>query len=212
MSNATLDGADLSNAILDGARLNGASLVGVTGLTAESLATLEQWDGMLLQSEEEILAQLWQVCEGKGVERAAAYDPDQGATSILLITDQGKKYPTTGSWWPASVSNAELVACLDGPYTAFLESCTYVGGSTISRRLQRIDISIFVARTGELLRTITLDGTWPSACPEEIIVADDKRPEFRSGSLGAAPSGSQIIEALIPFMHKGGPLHAPRLP
>ncbi|TFH31764.1 MAG: pentapeptide repeat-containing protein [Anaerolineales bacterium] len=209
--NATLDGADLSNAVLDGAVLSGASLVGVTGLTDESLASLEQWEGMLLQSEEEILAQLWQVCEGIGVESAAAYDPDQGATSILLITDQGKKHPTTdyipGFLWPESVSNTELVACFEGPYRVAKGTCTYDDGTSINRYSQRIDISIFIARTGELMEMITLEGPQPRECSNKVV-AGGEYPE----NLGDAPYGVQIIEALNPFEHEGGDLHPPRLP
>jgi len=211
MFNATLDGADLSNAVLDGAGLSGASLIGVTGLTDESLANLEQWEGMLLQSEDQILAELWQVCKGIGIENAAAYDSDLGATSIVLITDVGERHPTTEyvprNWWPASVSNAELVACFDSPYRVAKGTCTYDDGTSWDRYSQRIDISIFIARTGDLLEKITLEGPAPGACPENIV-AGGERPE----DLGDAPYGVQIIEALTPFAHEGGDLHPPRLP
>jgi uncharacterized protein YjbI with pentapeptide repeats len=209
--NAMLDGADLSNTVLDGAKLSGASLIGVKGLTNETLTNLSEWEGMLLQSEDQILAELWQVCKGMGIENAAAYDSDLGATSIVLITDMGERHPTTEyvprNWWPASVSNAELVACFDSPYRVAKGTCTYDDGTSWDRYSQRIDISIFIAHTGDLLEVITLEGPAPGACPENIV-AGGERPE----DLGDAPYGVQIIEALTPFAHEGGDLHPPRLP
>ncbi|TFH36048.1 MAG: pentapeptide repeat-containing protein [Anaerolineales bacterium] len=208
---ATLDGADLSNAVLNGASLKWASLVGVTGLTDESLANLEQWEGMLLQSEEEMLVQLWKVCDGMGIESAAAYDPDQGASSIILITDEGEKHPTSeyvpGFWWPASVSNAELVACVAGPYRVAKGSCPFDDGTSFDRFSQRIDVSMYVARTGDLLEIITLEGPQPSLCPQKKVADSETRDD-----IGDAPYGVQIIEALTPFARDGGDLHPPRLP
>ncbi len=211
LSNAKLDGADLSDAILDGASLKLASLIGVTGLTDESLANLAEWDGMLLQSEEEIYAQLRQVCEGMSVESAAEYDPFQGATSILLITDEGERHPTTASvpgfWRPESASNTELVACFSEPSRVAWSTCTYDDGTSFDRYSQRIEISVFIARTGELLDMITLEGPSPRTCPEEIIAGSEPRDY-----LGDAPYGAQIIDALTLLMHEGGDLHPPRLP
>ena len=211
LSNAKLDGADLSDAILDGASLKLASLIGVTGLTEETLANLAEWDGMLLQSEEEIYAELGQVCEGIGVVSAAAYDPYQGATSILLFTDEGRRHPTTASvprfWRPESVSNAELVACFGSTFRVEMGTCRYDDGSSIDRYSQRIRVSIFLAQTGELLDMLTLEGPPPSQCPETIVAGSDRR-EY----VGDAPHGAQIINALTPYMHEGGDLHPPNLP
>jgi len=208
---ATLDGADLSNAVLDGANLKWASLVGVTGLTGESLANLQEWEGMLLQSEGEILGQLLQVCEGRGNESAALYAPNQGATSILLITETGEKHQVSeyapGFWWPASVSDTELVACFEGPYKVGGRTCTYDDGSSINTYSQRVDISVYIAQTGELLEMISIEGPRPRPCPEKVV-ADGESTEY----LGEAPYGAQIIEALAPFAREGGDLHPPGLP
>jgi uncharacterized protein YjbI with pentapeptide repeats len=208
---AKLDGADLTNTVLDGANLSEASLIDVTGLTNESLANLSKWGGMLLQSEDEILAQLWQVCEGIGVENAVPYDSDQGATSIIAITDKGEKYRNSDyfprNWWPASVSNAELVACVEGPYNVTIETCTYDDGTIIKRISRWVDISIFIARTGEQLEKITLEGSPPINCSQEVPANSDEYEYY-----GDAPTGSQVIEALTSFAHDGGDLHPPRIP
>jgi uncharacterized protein YjbI with pentapeptide repeats len=210
---AKLDGANLTNTVLDGASLNEASLIDVMGLTNEPLANLSKWEGMLLQSEDEILAQLWQVCEGIGVKNAALYDSDQGATSIIAITDKGEKYRNSGyfpqNWWPASVSNAELVACVEGPYNVTIETFTYDDGTIIKRISRLVDISIFIASTGEQLEKITLEGSPQNHCPQVVPATSD---EYEYEYYGDAPTGSQVIEVLTPFLHDGGDLHPPRIP
>jgi hypothetical protein len=211
---ATLDGADLSGTILDGTRMKFASLIDVKGLTADSLAKITNWEGMLLQSEADMLSQLWPVCNGEGAENAAEYLPGQRANSILLISEEGKKHPIAGTstiedsyWLPESVSNTELVACFSEPQKINIGICKYDDGTTIDQSMLRIKISIFVARTGELLEDITLDGERPKACPEKKV-AGGEMPD----DVGEEPTGLQIINALRPYVNETGRMFPPSLP
>jgi uncharacterized protein YjbI with pentapeptide repeats len=214
LKQSKLDGADLTGAVLDGAFMKFASLVGVKGLTQESLANLDNWSNMLLQSEEEMLAKLWQVCDGRGVEKAAQYSPDKNVNSILIFSEEGEKHSIYGTekvydsyWMPESVSNTELVACFEGPYKVGVGSCDYEDGISIKKYMLRVDMSIYVAQTGELLEEITLDGVRPDKCPEKKVEGGE-RPDY----IGDAPYGIHIIEALTPFVNEDGVLPPPNLP
>ena len=87
------------------------------------------------------------------------------------------KHPTTASvpifWRPESVSNTELVACFSEPYKVDWGTCTYDDGTSFNRYSQRIEISVFIAQTGELLDIISREGPRPSACPEKIVAGGE---------------------------------------
>jgi len=211
---AELDGADLSGTVLDGVNLMWASLVNVKGLSEESLANLSNWKGMLLQDEDEMLTQLYPVCSGKAVERAAEYMPEKYASSMMLINSEGKKHDLAGVagiwdtyWLPESVTNTELVACFAEAQKIGVGTCSYDDGTSINRYMQRIDIFIYIAKTGELLDTISLDGPRPNNCPQKKV-AGGERPDY----VGDPPYGKTIIENLRPFINEGGELPALNLP
>jgi len=209
---ANLDGANLSGTSLDGTTLQLASLVNAQGLSTEALANLESWNGLRLESEDEMRAKLWPVCSGQGVEQAADYLPGQQLNSIILIMGEGKSHELSsgalwGSYWISeSVSNTELVACLSLEKVG-IDQCTYDDGVTFARLMQRENISIFEAKTGKLVKQISIEGPRPSICPAEIVAGGDY-PDI----VGDSPSGRSIIDALAPFVNEDGvspPLNAP---
>ncbi len=211
---AKVDGADLSGAVLDGANLQLASLVNVKGLTDESLANLSNWKGLLLQDEDEMLALLFPVCSGKAVSTAAEYMPNKYANSMMPIDSKGEKHDLAalegvwGTYWlPESVSNTELVACFAEAQKINVGTCKYDDGTSIERYMQRLVISIYAARTGELIDAITLDGPRPTTCPEKKV-AGGEQPDY----LGDPPYGRTIIDTLRPFINEVGELPPLNLP
>jgi hypothetical protein len=210
---AKVDSADLSGVVLEGANLKLASLVNVKGLTDKSLANLSDWSGLLLQDEDEMLALLFPVCSGKAVATAAEYMPDKYANSMILIDSEGKMDDRAGGegvwgtyWLPESVSNTELVACFSEAQKIGVGTCTYDDGTSIERYMQRVQISIYAAKTGELIETITLDGPRPTTCPEKIVAGDE--PDY----VGDPPYGKTIINTLRPFINESGELPPLNLP
>jgi len=211
---AKLDGADLSGAVLERANLMLASLVNVKGLSDESLANLSDWRALKLQDEDEMLALLFPVCSGKAVASAAEYMPNKYANSIMLIDSEGKKHDMAGVqgvwdtyWLSESVSNTELVACFSEAQKIGVGTCTYDDGTSLERYMQRVDILIYAAKTGELIETITLDGPRPTSCPEKKV-AGGEQPDY----VGDPPYGKTIIENLRPFVNEGGELPPLNLP
>jgi hypothetical protein len=210
---AKVDGADLSGAVLEGANLQLASLVNVKGLTDESLANLGDWRGLRLQDEDELLALLFPVCSGKAVSTAAEYMPDKYANSMMLIDSEGEMHALAGGegvwgtyWLPESVSNTELVACFAEAQKIGVGTCTYDDGTSMERYMQRVEISIYAAKTGELINTISLDGPRPTACPEKIVAGDE--PDY----VGDPPYGKTVVDTLRPFINEGGELPPLNLP
>lgn len=206
LSYANLEGADLTGTKLEGAVFQFANLVKVKGLTEKALAGLDNWASVRLQSEEEMLAQLWQVCHGTGVKEAAEYIPAQYFNSILIFTEEGELHSLYGGesiyasyWMPESVSNTELVACFKGPFKVGVGACTYDDGVSISKYMLRVEISIYAAQTGELIKEITLDGPRPEKCPENKVSGGD-RPDY----VGEAPHAVSIINALSPYVNEDG--------
>lgn len=209
---ANLDGANLSGTALDGTTLQLASLVGAQGLSTQALADLESWNGLRLESEDEMLARLWPVCSGQEVEQAADYLPGQQLNSIFLITGEGKSHELAsgalwGSYWIAeSVSNTELVACLTLERVG-IDQCTYDDGVSFARLVQREDISIFEAKTGTLVLQISIEGPRPNNCPPEVVAGGDY-----ADMVGEHPGGRAIMDALAPLVNEAGdlpPLNAP---
>ncbi len=131
---------------------------------------------------------------------------------MVLITGEGKSHELSsgalwGTYWISeSVSNTELVACITLERVV-IDQCTYDDGVTFARIMQRDQISIFEAKTGNLLEQISLDGPRPNMCPVEKVAGGDYRD-----LVGEAPGGKSIMDALAPFVNETGelpPLAAP---
>jgi hypothetical protein len=201
---AKLDDADLSGTVLEGANLMLASLVNVKGLNDESFSNLSDWRGLQLQDEDEMLTVLFPVCSGKAVASAAEYMPGKYASSMMLIDSEGKKHDLSGVhgiwgtyWLPESVSNTELVACFSEAQKIGVGTCTYDDGTSLERYMQRVDIFLYAAQTGDLIEIITLDGPRPTSCSEKKV-AGAEQPDY----VGEPPSGNIIIDKLRPFINE----------
>jgi len=127
--------------------------------------------GVLLPSpkpDQEILDAMSEVCQGKGVEEAAAYIPGPGPHAIVVLDASGSRHAWTNmlpyDWWPKSINATELVACLDEEQEEFVDICEYSGGQTIRRYQYTIPIRLVAARSGETIATGVIMGEPPRAC------------------------------------------------
>jgi len=208
---ADLSGADLTGAILDGASLQWAQLIDVQGLTQDMLSSLGNWKGVLLQTDEQMAAELLPVCAGQPVASASDDLAVQYQYSMMLITAEGEPHELMDrfalDWLPESVSNTELVACFSEVQKIAVGTCSYDDGTSFNRYMQRVEISIYVARTAELLDTLTLEGPRPDSCPPDVVAGGDYPDR-----IGDPPYNKTIIDALSPYINEGGELPPLRIP
>lgn len=118
--------------------------------------------------DQEILDAVSEVCEGRGVEEAAAYNPGPGPHAIVLLDALGSRHTWTNllpyEWWPKSINTTELVACLGEEQRELVDICEYSGGQTIRRYQYAIPIRLMAARSGETIATGVIMGELPRAC------------------------------------------------
>ncbi|MDK1119420.1 MAG: hypothetical protein QGM50_11625 [Anaerolineae bacterium] len=118
--------------------------------------------------DQEILDTMSVVCEGRGVEEAAAYIPGPGPHAIVVLDASGSGRAWTNrlpyEWWPKSINTTELVACLDEEQQEFVTSCEYSDGQTIRKYQYTIPIQLVAARSGETIASGVIMGEPPRAC------------------------------------------------
>lgn len=107
-------------------------------------------------------------CAGEAVPAARAYQAgDDTSHRIFLVAPVYGGYGT-GTWRAKTVSEADLIACLD-EQTVVVETCHYQLGVEVERRKPVATVDLRIARSGELLASETFDGT-AEACPPEVPV------------------------------------------
>jgi hypothetical protein len=106
-------------------------------------------------------------CRGDGVTRAGVYTPGQGPNHLVIIRGASvdswtRRMPA--EWVPVSIEAAELVACVPGePTLTQVETCSYTGGTDVTRYRASVDVRIVEARTAAQLAIVPLVGE-PDAC------------------------------------------------
>lgn len=117
------------------------------------------------------------VCEGKGVPGAAAYSPGSSSQKVVLLDESGRRHPWTDllpyEWWPKTIEETQLVACLGEEHEQFVDTCEYSGGQIVERYLYSMPIRVVAASTGETVVTGTVRGESPRAC-QLLELADTK--------------------------------------
>lgn len=131
---ANLSGADLSRATLTGVNLSGANLTGATltganlsaanlrdavGLTDDMFASLGDWRGLVLEDRAAMAEALGAACRGEVVSQVITSPESEGwFRPIVLLDAEGHWSQWTDlmpkEWWPARVSDAVLVGCVEG--------------------------------------------------------------------------------------------------
>lgn len=176
----TLTGAVLTGATLDGTNFSGA--VGVTdsmladalGVPPEDLLAALAASRVLLESESTITDALVDACDGQVVAEAAPYDAD-GRFHPLVATVGDEELSTmikSQGWRPPALRYAELVACAEPLEQVIVRDCGLYSGrsglATVYLTVDRLTISVFEARSGELLAQREFDGVPRKRCPEEV--------------------------------------------
>jgi hypothetical protein len=185
-ANALLDGANLTNADLSEVHWQNISIIGVTGLDDQKLATLfgvsvEQLPAALtgnrirLEEGIRIKQALVDVCRGKGHPATAPYQPIEGFHPVVVLTESGEIKPEYDvdrySLEPMALRYTQLVACLGEKINA-VETCQY-NVSTLTRRQWVTSALLVEAATGKTVTYKQFYGNPPGTCP------DSKRVETR---------------------------------
>jgi hypothetical protein len=106
-------------------------------------------------------------CQGQPVKGAAQYQPNSGTHPIVLFQNNSSIQDVPKVWLPKSLEAVELVACVGEEEKVQLNLCEYDDGSKVRRIQYKVVIRLVAASTGQLLETITVDGTEPEVCPFE---------------------------------------------
>ncbi len=118
--------------------------------------------------DQDIIDAMAIVCGGKGVSRAAAYSPGSSPQKIVLLDESGDRHTWTDllpyEWWPKTIEEAQLVACLGGEQEQSVDTCEYSGGQVVERYQYSMPIRLVAASTGETIGTGTVGGESPRAC------------------------------------------------
>ena len=152
------------------------------------------------------------VCGGQGVPEAAPYSSELPISPIVLLKLEGPdarhgvnfpiSYLVPQPWWPDSLAQAELVACLFDE-EILLQRCEYEGenaGSPFNVALERFrrdrTLTLHEARTGERLASHFFGGSAPQGCPDEFLGVGEAVLQFT----GDTASVADLMDWLRPFV------------
>jgi hypothetical protein len=199
---------------------------GPTAIIAASLALsacggpqpTDQAEGdAVKQRHRVILAEMSPVCSGQGVAGAGRYDPNRDGIKpivILSVYADGTgvtnpwSFELPGEWWPSSVANTELVACVGDPHSllrpiperSYEETCTYVDPISraplfyLTRQGFVLDVKVREALSGNLVATTVVEGAGPPPCPGQT-----SGTRGRHTTVGDNVSVDQVIQWLRPL-------------
>ena len=172
LSEASLVSAILTDTVLSGAILDRADLTDSVGLTDEMLESAASWNSVRLESLEQILEAMAEVCDGTGVPEAAAYPGEAWPHPLVVLMETGEApdwYYNLEGWHPTAIRFTELVACAGEEEERLIQTCYYqsFGGGwapPIERFQYQQTVRLVAARTGYTVATITLQGDPPRHC------------------------------------------------
>ncbi len=86
---------------------------------------------------------------------------------LVILRENGDRHPWDGelsqSWFPASATETQLVACVGEPKEVSVEICQY-DGPDITRYRYQTRVQLFEARSAELVVDQTFMGSMPREC------------------------------------------------
>lgn len=113
-------------------------------------------------------------CYGQGVASSAPYSEGPGPHPVEVLHLGRRMWdpaiptirysPLPTSWRPASAEDTELVACVGRLEKYVIQTCTYRGGSDVTRYGYRRQVTLVTARTGEIIASETFAGEPPRSC------------------------------------------------
>lgn len=141
-------------------------------------------------------------CSGSAVPGASAGGP----TRVI-----GFAHSDSGAWGYAATlvpnrfpnaavaSETTLVFCFEPPTRAVVEECAYQDGTVVRRYGHSREVRLVSAVDGRVLRSATVSGSAPDACPETVTTATGGGIGVRVmgipvGSVGGAPAPETVIE------------------
>ena len=125
--------------------------------------------------EQQLVDALSPVCEGQGIEKAAAYTGGPGPHPVVLLDWSGSRHSWTDrvprEWWPTPLSPPQLVACVGEQEEDEIETCDYNTGPDVVRYRHQVALRLVEARTGQTLADDVFYGSDPRACGEREDVS-----------------------------------------
>lgn len=129
-------------------------------------ASNPQSQGQAPDPRAQVQAALSSVCAGRGASAAGAYTGG-GIHSAVLLSSGGGAHDWSDdlpeAWLPASVGEAQLVACVAEEAENEIEECLY-NGPSIHRYQYQVSLRLVEARTGAVVATTVLEGSPPREC------------------------------------------------
>jgi hypothetical protein len=123
--------------------------------------------GRLGDPHGQVESALANVCTGQGVSEAAAYARGEAPHPIVLLSESGEHHAWSdglpAEWYPAGVSDVQLVACIGTETEQTIEVCHY-NGPDITRYTNQLTVRLVEARTGRTLASQTFTGDPPREC------------------------------------------------
>ncbi len=142
--------------------------LGVISLMGCAEDKLAEIDGAGLLELTPLYHSVSQVCNGTAVENAAGYTEESGLHPIVLLSTLGGlhewSYGLPVEWEPNSVSEVELVACVENEEAIIIETCQYSGGPPVDRFIYEVVIYLMDAKTGETIGIQAISGDSPREC------------------------------------------------
>ena len=108
-------------------------------------------------------------CNGQPVKGVSDYRPGPGPHPIVILENNSKSIrKVPDQWMPKSLGVVELVACVGKSEKVLIETCNYESGGKIKRYQYQVTIQLIAASTGQLLKSITVQGSPPEYCPVSV--------------------------------------------
>jgi uncharacterized protein YraI len=152
-----------------------------------------------------IRRQTQQLCvTNAAIAGAPNYDGSPGTHPVIVLRNKGGTHPFNGSMRGINGANPQIAACLGDQTTETIETCPYVSlssddESTITRKVQFIDVRVIVILTGQQIGSTRLVGSTPGECkPVELFRIGQKNID----RVGGAVAAKQLLDYLTPFAKK----------
>lgn len=157
--------------------------------------------GPFNENQIQILEELSQVCERKGINNATAYTNASGIHPVVLLDPLGriiqnwtKDIPE--EWWPNSTNDAELVIRVGDEGKMQIQVCEYITGPDITRYQLFLNIQLLEVKTGKIIASTTLYGSEPVECREVAAY-------YTTTIEGSSVSFEQLKEWVEPYIMPG---------
>jgi hypothetical protein len=145
----------------------------------------------------ELIRALGPACIRRPVVGPAAFD-STGANHAVVLDSVGRQSNWTElaplAWKPATLADAQLVACIGEEERALIETCQYTGGSPVRRYQADRKVRLMEAVSGDPVATFTVSD-YPRACAASEVTS--------LTSLVGEVTWTMVQERLSPIVDSG---------